>query len=98
MNVNNQFTMKEEVIYMSIGLIISLIILFIAAICGTFYAFRQEEKKMKQYEEEGVTVEEELRRSNAYEKSSLKTSLPVQVWIYVIAIGLSLLAFAIYLF
>lgn len=83
---------------MSAGLIIFLIILFIIAICGTFYAFKQEEKKMKQYEKEGVTVEEELRRSNEYEKSSLKSSLPVQIWIYIIAIGLSLLAFAIYLF
>lgn len=83
---------------MNTGLIISLIILFIIAILGTFYALKQEEKKMKQYEDEGVTVEEELRRSNEYEKSSLKSSLPVQIWIYVITIGLSLLAFAIYIF
>lgn len=83
---------------MSAGLMILLVIIFIIAILGTFYAFKQEEKKMKQYEDEGVTVEEELRRSNEYEKSSLKSSLPVQIWIYVIAIGLSLLAFGIYLF
>ena len=83
---------------MNTGLSISLIILFIIAILGTFYALKQEEKKMKQYEDEGVTVEEELRRSNEYEKSSLKSSLPVQIWIYVITIGLSLLAFAIYIF
>lgn len=83
---------------MSTALIISLIVLFVIAMWGTFYALKQEEKKMKQYEEEGVTVEEELRRSNEYEKSSLKTSLPVQIWIYVIAIGISLIAFAIYIF
>jgi cbb3-type cytochrome oxidase subunit 3 len=87
-----------EAMDMSIGMVIGLIVLFIAAILGTFYAFKQEERQMKQYEDEGVTVEEELRRSNEYEKSSLKTSLPVQVWIYVIAIGISLIAFAIYLF
>lgn len=83
---------------MSTGMIIFLIVLFVAAILGTFYAFKQEEKKMKKYEEEGVTVQEELQRSNDYETNSLKKSVPLQVWIYVITIGLSLLVFAIYLF
>lgn len=83
---------------MNTGLIIFLIVLFVAAMWGTFYAFKQEEKKMKKYEEDGVTVQDELKRSNEYETSSLKDSLPLQVWIYVITIGLSLLVFAIYLF
>lgn len=87
-----------EAIMMGAGLIIFLIVLFVIAMWGTFYAFKQEDRKMKKYEDEGVTVEEELRRSNEYESSSLKTSLSVQIWIYVITIGLSLIAFAIYLF
>lgn len=85
---------------MSVGLLISLIVLFIIAMLGTFYAFRQQDKTVEKYEEEGVTVEEELRRSNEYEKTSLnlKSGLSLQIWIYVITIGLCLIAFAIYLF
>jgi hypothetical protein len=82
---------------MNAGLIIILVILFVAALIGTFFAFRQEENKMKKYEEEGDTPQDEIRRSLDYEKSSLKSNVPIQVWIYTIAILLSLLAFAIYL-
>ena len=83
---------------MGIGLIIFLIVLFIVAMVGTFYAFRQEENKMKKYGEEGQTFKDELRRSEEYEKRSLKSEVPSLLWIYVITIFLSLLAFAIYLF
>ncbi|MFC2947389.1 hypothetical protein [Virgibacillus sediminis] len=83
---------------MSIELIILLIVLFIAAIGGTFFAFKQEEKKMKKYEEEGHTPEDEMRRSLEYEKSSLKSNVPLQIWIYTITIVISLVAFGLYLF
>ncbi|UJL47760.1 hypothetical protein KFZ58_07860 [Virgibacillus sp. NKC19-16] len=82
---------------MSTGLIIILIILFIGAIGGTFFAFRQEENKMKKYEEEGETIEQELKRSHDYETTS-KSNITAQIWIYTIAILLSLIAFAIYIF
>ncbi|PAV28823.1 hypothetical protein CIL05_14445 [Virgibacillus profundi] len=82
---------------MSTGLLIFLIVLFIAALAGTFYAFKQEENKMKKYEEEGQTVQDELKRSLDYETSSVKSNVSLQVWIYVITILLSLIAFAIYL-
>ncbi|OZU90527.1 hypothetical protein CIL03_05105 [Virgibacillus indicus] len=83
---------------MNTGLLIFLTVLFIAALAGTFFAFKQEEKKMKQYEEEGQTEQDELKRSLEYETSSLKSNVPIQIWIYVITILLSLIAFAIYLF
>jgi hypothetical protein len=82
---------------MNTGLIIFLVILFVAALIGTFFAFRQEENKMKKYEEEGDTPQDEIQRSLDYEKSSLKSNVPIQIWIYTITIFLSLLAFAIYL-
>ncbi|GAB3064326.1 hypothetical protein [Virgibacillus ainsalahensis] len=83
---------------MSAGLIIVLILLSIFAIGGTFFAFKQEENKMKKYEKEGETVQDEIKRSLDYEESSLKSNVPIQIWIYSIAIFLSLVAFAIYLF
>ncbi|MFA1818769.1 hypothetical protein ACDX78_00980 [Virgibacillus oceani] len=82
---------------MSTGLIIFLVILFIVSLLATFYALRQEENKIKKYEEEGDTPQEEIKRSLDYEKSSLKSNIPIQIWIYTIAILLSLLAFVIYL-
>ncbi|WP_100011147.1 hypothetical protein [Lentibacillus sediminis] len=82
---------------MSTGLIVFLVVLFIAAVGGTFFAFRQEEKKMKKYEEEGETHEEELKRSLEYEKSSLSSNVPTQLWIYSVTIILALAALAFYL-
>ncbi|MUV36319.1 hypothetical protein JNUCC1_00120 [Lentibacillus sp. JNUCC-1] len=78
---------------MSTGLIIFLVILFAVAVVGTLYAFKQEEKKMKQYEEEGDTPEEELKRSLDYEEESLRSNIPLQIAIYIIAIVLSVVAF-----
>ena len=82
---------------MNTGIVIFLIVLFAAALAGTFFAFRQEENKIKRYEEEGVTPQDEIKRSLDYEKSSLKSNVPIQLWIYSIAIFLSLLACVIYL-
>ncbi|WP_373895837.1 hypothetical protein ACUL41_11410 [Virgibacillus natechei] len=82
---------------MSTGLIIILIVLFIGAIGGTFFAFRQEENKMKEYEEKGETADEELKRSRDYETSS-KSNITVQIWIYTITILVALIVFAVYIF
>ena len=79
---------------MNIGLITLLLVLCVAGLGGTFLAFKQEEKKIKKYEEEG---RDELRRSLDYETSSIKSNVSIQVWIYVVTILLSLVAFAIYL-
>ncbi|HLR62328.1 MAG TPA: hypothetical protein VK097_07790 [Lentibacillus sp.] len=83
---------------MSIELIVFLVVLFIAAMGGTFFAFKQEENKMKKYEEEGDTSEEQLRRSHEYESSSLKSNIPILLAIYGVTIAASLIVFAIYLF
>ncbi|GAA0614000.1 hypothetical protein GCM10009001_34060 [Virgibacillus siamensis] len=83
---------------MSMGLIILLVFLFAAALIGTLFAFKQEENKMKRYEEEGDTVEDQLRRSHEYETVSLKSNLPIQVAIYSVTIVLSLVVFAFYIF
>jgi predicted PurR-regulated permease PerM len=76
---------------MSIGLIIFLIVLFVIAMILTFYAFKQEEMKMKQYKEAGNTVENELKRSHEYESTSIKKYIPIQIWIYVITTILSII-------
>ena len=75
---------------MSIGLIVFLTILFIVAMVFTFYAFKQEEIKMKKYKEEGDSEESELKRSLEYESTSVKKYIPIQIWMYVIATILSL--------
>lgn len=82
---------------MSIELIILLAFLFIVALVGTLIVFKQEENKMKKYEEEGDSVEDQLRRSHEYESSSLKSNLPLQLIIYTVTIVISLVVFAIYL-
>lgn len=82
----------------STGLIVFFIVLFIVALVATFYALKQEENKQKRYEEAGVTPEEELKRSFEYERKSLKSNVPVQVWIYTITITLSLVIFAVYVY
>lgn len=82
---------------MSIGLIIFLIILFIIAMGATIFALKQEERKMRTYEEEGQTAQDELKRSIEYESKSLKTNVPILTWIYSITILLVLIVFTVYL-
>ncbi|WP_174616116.1 hypothetical protein [Virgibacillus ihumii] len=82
----------------TVELIILLVVLFVLALGGTFFVFRQEEKKMKRYEQEGDTVEDELQRSRDYESHSLKSNVPRLLLIYVITIFLGLTAFFIYIF
>lgn len=82
---------------MTIGIWILLIILFAAALFGTIFAFKQEENKMKKYEEEGDTIEDELRRSHEYETSSLKTNIPIMSGIYLVTIIVSVIVFLVYI-
>lgn len=83
---------------MSWTLIIFLVILFVIAMFFTFYAFKQEEMKMKKYEEDGDTVADELKRSHEYENTSVQNYLPIQGWIYIIAIIVTIIAFVVYLY
>lgn len=82
---------------MTTGIWILLILLFAAALFGTIFAFKQEEKKMKKYEEEGDTIEDELRRSHEYETSSLKSNVPLLSTIYIVTIVAAIIAFIVYI-
>ncbi|MGX4668295.1 hypothetical protein JNUCC74_03665 [Cerasibacillus sp. JNUCC 74] len=83
---------------MSVELIVFLVILFIFTLLVTLLIFKQEENKLKQYEQLGDTVENELRRSKEYETQSLKINVPILTWIYVVTILLGLVALFIYMF
>jgi len=63
-------------------LIIASFILLIIAVVWTLLIFKQEEKKMKQYEQKGDTLEDQLKRSEEYEKRSLSSDVPLQIVIY----------------
>lgn len=80
------------------GLIIFLIVLFVITLIATFAVMKREENKQKAYEERGETPEEELQRSFAYEKESLKSNVPTQIWLYTVTISLSLIVFAVFVF
>ncbi|WP_404452378.1 hypothetical protein LG329_18640 [Virgibacillus necropolis] len=82
---------------MTAGIWILLIVLFAAALFGTIFAFKQEEKKMKKYEEEGDTIEDEIRRSHEYETASLKSNVPIMSAIYLVTIIVSIIVFLVYI-
>ncbi|ASK63697.1 hypothetical protein CFK37_16800 [Virgibacillus phasianinus] len=82
---------------MTTGIWILLSFLFVAALAGTIFAFKQEERKMKKYEAEGDTTADELRRSHEYETSSLKSNVPLLSSIYIVTIILAIIAFIIYI-
>ena len=63
----------------------------------TVRVLKVEENKQKEYEDSGDTAKDELERSLEYEKSSLKSNVPILSWIYIIAIVVSLIAFVVYL-
>lgn len=77
---------------------IILIVVIIISLIWTLRIFKQEENKLKQYEEMGDTPESEMKRSEEYEQKSLKKHMPRLLWTYAIAIALSLIIFAIYLY
>lgn len=77
-------------------MITALVLLFVIATVWTLVIFKQEENKIKKYEEED-TVENEIKRSLEYERKSLKSNVPILTWIYTITIILSLIIFGFYL-
>ena len=82
--------------HMTLLLIVSTVLVVIAII-WTLIIFKQEENKMKKYEEEGDTLEDQLRRSEEYEKRSLRSDVPLQIIIYSVFTVLFFVAFLIYL-
>ncbi|WP_026907349.1 hypothetical protein [Paucisalibacillus globulus] len=84
---------------MNIWLIIAIIaILCVIGLIATLLVIKQEESKMKQYEEDGDTAQNELKRSLEYESQSISSNVKSLSWIYIIAISLSFIAFALYLY
>jgi nitrate reductase gamma subunit len=83
----------------NIWLIIAIIaILCVIGLIATLMVMKQEESKMKHYEEEGNTAENELKRSLEYESKSISSNVRSLSWIYIVAISLSFIAFALYMY
>ena len=81
------------------GLLITvLVILSVVMLVGTLIVGRQENKKLAKYEQEGDSVEEQLKRSQEYETSSLKSNLPILAVIYGITLLASIIAILVYIF
>lgn len=78
-------------------LIIFLVILSVVALVGTIFVGMQETKRIKKYEAEGDTPEQQLKRSVEYESSSLKSNVPILAIIYIVAILLSIVGLIIYM-
>lgn len=79
-------------------IICSLLLVVIAAV-ATFYAIRQEERKMAHYKLQHISAKEERERSLEYEQTSVGSVVPVQFWTYIIATFVTLaliVVFAIY--
>ncbi len=68
------------------------------ALGTTLFAFKQEENKLRRYEEEGDSPENERIRSSEYEVNSLKTNVPILIGIYSLAVLIGLIAFMFYIF
>ncbi|WP_047986474.1 hypothetical protein [Ornithinibacillus californiensis] len=79
-------------------LIIFVIIVSVIGLVATLIVLKQEGAKMKKYEEEGDTAENELQRSLEYETKSLSSNVKNLTWIYVVVLLLSFIAFAVYMF
>lgn len=67
---------------MTVYMIIAGVIVSIAALVGTFLVGRDVSRQMKQYEEEGDSIANELARSHEYEKASLKYNIKRLSWMY----------------
>ena len=79
-------------------ILISFLFIVIAAVL-TIIALRQENQKVKKYEADGSTYKEALKRSHEYEKASISSVVPIQLWVYGIGALLTIvliIAFAMY--
>lgn len=89
---------KSGVKFLSIQLIIFLSVLFIVTVVLTVYAFMQQEKQIKEYEEQGDTVSDELERSLEYEKKSIGYHMPVQVVFYLVSLVLIMVGTVVFIY
>jgi len=84
--------MNTILIFGSLGLVV------VAAIV-TVIALKQEERKIKKYQTDVFSYEDELKRSQEYEENSIRNVIPIQLWMYGIGLVASIvliIAFAIY--
>jgi len=80
-------------------LIIGSLGLVVVAAIVTVIALKQEERKMKEYQTDVFSYQDELKRSHEYEENSIKNVVPIQLWMYGIGLVVSIvliIAFAIY--
>jgi|GEM_PF-2256327 len=80
-------------------LIIGSLGLVIVAALVTVIALKQEERKMKKYQTDVFSYEDELKRSHEYEQNSIKNVIPIQLWMYGIGLVFSIVlivVFAVY--
>lgn len=83
---------------MSPSILILLGVLFIITVILTVYAFMQQEKQIKQYEEEGDTVADQIQRSLEYEKKSIGYHMPVQVIFYLVSLILIMVGTVVFIY
>lgn len=68
---------------MTLFMIIAAILTSIAALVGTLLVGKDISAKLKDYENEGDTLKDELARSHEYETKSLSVNIKSLSWIYV---------------
>ncbi|OAK70116.1 hypothetical protein [Lederbergia galactosidilytica] len=68
-------------------LIIIGVLVCILALIGTLLVGKDISSQLKEYEEKGDTLENEIKRSHEYESTSLQVNVKSLTWIYV-ALGL----------
>ncbi|MEK3886880.1 hypothetical protein [Bacillus sp. FSL K6-3431] len=84
---------------MTAFLIIAAIIVSIVALVGTLLVGKDISAQMKDYEEEGDTIQNELARSNEYESTSLRVNIKSLTWIYfVLAIVVVIVCLGIFFY
>ncbi|MBS4194072.1 hypothetical protein [Lederbergia citri] len=71
---------------MTTFLIIAVIFTCIAALVGTLLVGKDISAKMKEYETEGDTLENEIARSHEYESKSISVNIKSLSWIYIVLI------------
>ncbi|HLR54230.1 MAG TPA: hypothetical protein VK078_05830 [Pseudogracilibacillus sp.] len=81
---------------MNMILIWSSMILIIVAGIITWFAVKQENKKIQDHKNE--SAEEARERSLAYEKNSVSKMLPVQIWTYSIVTIVTIIVVIIFAF
>jgi|GEM_PF-2465437 len=83
---------------MSPTILIILGVLFVVTVILTVYAFMQQDKQIKQYEEQGDTVADQIERSLEYEKKSIGYHMPVQVVFYLVALILIMVGTIVFIY